>query len=623
MNSNDSGSTTASAPTSHALIGRVTSVSGAQANLRLAGIAAASDADQPTVGKFVGIVSGRAVIVGLITEVHEDSNAASQAGRTGGSIARLELIGEIRTNESGAAHFQRGINNYPNIGDCAVLMSERELRVIYGAADSNRAHIGDLQQNTKIGVHINIDDLVSRHFAVLGTTGVGKSSAVVLILQKIISERPNLRIFLVDPHNEYTRCFGDKAQVFTPRNLRLPFWLFNFDETVEAFLGDRSGIDEEIEILAEVIPLAKAAYLQYHRAGDRQLSKKREAKSVGFTADTPVPYRIEDLINLLDERMGKLENRSSHLVYHRLMGRIQAVRNNPRYAFMFENANLGGDTMADTLSQLFRLPPEGKPMTIMQLAGFPAEVIDSVVSVLCRMAFDFGVWSDGAAPLLFVCEEAHRYAPADTKLGFVPTRRALSRIAKEGRKYGVYLGLITQRPSEIDATIMSQCNTLFVMRLSNDGDQAFIRSAAADATQNVLSFIPSLGPREVFAFGPGIALPSRMRFKELPAELRPNSEAAGNTRSDVSADMSRDLILSVIERWRSASGSGKVGLDSEFAEFDSQLQAAPALAPQLSPLRQPAPRTDPTRQGLLRRPLDAAATESGPLNTPSGYPRAR
>src|SRR5580692_4189450 len=189
MNSNDSGSTTASAPTSHALIGRVTSVSGAQANLRLAGIATASDADQPTVGKFVGIVCGRAVIVGLITEVHEDSNTASQTGRAGGSIARLELIGEIRTNESGAAHFQRGINNYPNIGDCAILMSERELRVIYGAADSNRAHIGDLQQNTKIGVHINIDDLVSRHFAVLGTTGVGKSSAVVLILQKIISER--------------------------------------------------------------------------------------------------------------------------------------------------------------------------------------------------------------------------------------------------------------------------------------------------------------------------------------------------------------------------------------------------------------------------------------------------
>ena len=100
------------------------------------------------------------------------------------------------------------------------------------------------------------------------------------------------------------------------------------------------------------------------------------------------------------------------------MTRIQTVRNNPRYAFMFENANIGGDTMVDILSQLFRLPPDGKPMTIMQLAGFPAEVIDLVVSVLCRMAFDFGLWSEGAAPMLLVCEEAHRYAPADAKLGF-------------------------------------------------------------------------------------------------------------------------------------------------------------------------------------------------------------
>ena len=149
------------------------------------------------------------------------------------------MIGEIGVHQNGAARFQRGINAYPKISDGAVLMSEAELRVMYGAADSSRAHIGDLQQNTNIGVHINIDELVSRHFAVLGTTGVGKSSAVVILLQQILSTRPNLRIFLVDPHNEYSKCFGDKAQVFTPRNLRLPFWLFNFDEIVEAFLGDR------------------------------------------------------------------------------------------------------------------------------------------------------------------------------------------------------------------------------------------------------------------------------------------------------------------------------------------------------------------------------------------------
>ncbi len=139
--------------------------------------------------------------------------------------------------------------------------------------------------------------------------------------------------------------------------------------------------------------------------------------------------------------------------YHKLIMRIEGVSNDPRYTFMFENANVGGDTMAEVLCQLFRIPPKGKPMTIMQLAGFPAEVVDSVVSVLGRMAFEFGMWSEGAFPLLFVCEEAHRYASADRSLGFGPTRRALSRIAKEGRKYGIFRGIASQRPAELDPTI--------------------------------------------------------------------------------------------------------------------------------------------------------------------------
>jgi DNA helicase HerA-like ATPase len=608
---------TDASPPARALIGRVISVSGSQAALTLTGTSSSSDQEFATVGKFVGIVSGRTVIIGLISEVNESSRQATETERR--HVARLELIGEIRTNESGAPEFQRGISNYPKIGDGALLMNERDLHIIYGGATSDRAHIGNLQQNKSIGVHINIDELVSRHFAILGTTGVGKSSGVAIILQNILAARPNLRIFLFDPHNEYAPCFGEKALIFTPGNLRLPFWLFNFEETIEAFLGGRSGLDEEVEILSEVIPLAKAAYLQY-RGADRTVAKKRDPRTTVFTADTPVPYRIEDLVGQIDERMGKLENRSSRIVYHKLISRIQTVRNNPRYAFMFENANLGGDTMAELLAQLFRLPPEGKPMTIMQLAGFPAEVIDSVVSVLCRMAFDFGVWSDGASPLLLVCEEAHRYASADAKLGFGPTRRALSRIAKEGRKYGVFLGLITQRPSEIDPTIISQCNTLFVMRLSNDRDHAFIRSAASEATESLLSFIPSLGTREVFAFGSGIALPSRIKFKELPAAVRPNSDAAGNTRSDASANMSRDIVASVVERWRSASVNQKGGSEFDASDLESQLPPASAPAPWPSSARPPAPSVDPTRQGLLKKPLDVASAQQ---NIPPGYSRGR
>jgi len=284
-------------------IGRVATVTGAQASVELT----AHAAEEATVGKFVGLLTDKSVIIGLITEIGEQPFAS--AGAAGGTpsyrkMARLDLIGELR-NDAGKARFQRGVTEYPNIGDEAQLLPDSALRTVYGLADADRAHIGDLQQNPNIPVHIDIDQLVSRHFAILGATGVGKSSGVAVILQKILDSRPNLRIFLVDPHNEYARCFGDKAQVLTPRNLRLPFWLFNFEETIDVFFAGRPGVEEEIEILSEVIPLAKSAYLQYRQNSQSTLSKRRDPRDVGFTADTPVPYRIEDLITLLDEQHGQ------------------------------------------------------------------------------------------------------------------------------------------------------------------------------------------------------------------------------------------------------------------------------------------------------------------------------
>jgi hypothetical protein len=237
------------------------------------------------------------------------------------------------------------------------------------------------------------------------------------------------------------------------------------------------------------------------------------------------------------------------------------------------------------------------------------------------MAFDFGLWSDGVAPLLFVCEEAHRYAPADKKVGFGPTRRALSRIAKEGRKYGVFLGLATQRPAEIDPTIVSQCSTLFVMRLSNDRDQSLIRSAVSDAAVNLLSFIPSLGSREVFTFGPGVALPTRMRFQELPPERRPNSEAVCNTRSDTGTNMSRDLLSSVIERWRSASMSYRGG-DDELSDYGSSADAPP-LQPATQVPTPPSPRGEALRPGLLKKPIEAASFGNPQAARPGVTPPAR
>jgi len=545
-----------------------------------------------TVGRFVSIRCASSVIVAMITEVScENLSSADYI-----AIASVDLLGEIH-NAADKAKFQRGVTNYPTIGDSVDLITSQELRTIYAPTGSDQINVGFLQQDRSVVAYVDVEEMLSKHFAVLGSTGVGKSTGVSLLLNEILKARPNLRIFLLDVHNEYGRCFGDRALVLNPRNLKLPFWLFNFEEIVDVLFGGRAGVPEELDVLAEVIPIAKGIYTQYQNT-DRLGLKRVDPKQVGFTVDTPVPYRLVDLISLIDERMGKLENRSSRIIYHKLISRIEAVRNDPRYAFMFDNANVGGDTMAEVISHLFRLPSNGKPMTVMQLAGFPAEVIDSVVSVLCRMAFDFGLWSDGVSPMLFVCEEAHRYASADRNVGFGPTRKAVSRIAKEGRKYGVYLGLITQRPAELDATIISQCNTLFTMRLANERDQALLRAAVSDAAANLLSFVPSLGTREVLAFGEGVALPTRLRFKEVPPHQLPRGEATISSVPSVTSGHDMHFVGAVLERWRGATSQRDVPNDPVFSQ-----PPAKTLATAEAPMLQPSMGLDPDRFSLLKKPL--------------------
>jgi uncharacterized protein len=575
--------------------GRVISVRGSLARVGLlaANQLAVSEV-RATVGRFVSIRCANSTIVAMITEVSCEGDLPDSG--TYIASASADLLGEILGGPE-RPKFQRGVTNYPTIGDTVDLITNQELRTVYAPSGSDQIEVGTLQQDRSVIAYVDIEEMLSKHFAVLGSTGVGKSTGVSLLLNEILKSRPNLRIFLLDVHNEYGRCFGDRSLVLNPRNLKLPFWLFNFEEIVDVLFAGRPGVPDELDILAEVIPVAKGIYTQYQN-GDRVAVKRSESRGSGYTVDTPVPYRLVDLIALIDERMGKLENRSSRIIYHKLISRIETVRNDPRYTFMFDNANVGGDTMAEVVSHLFRLPANGKPMTVMQLAGFPAEVVDSVVSVLCRMAFDFGLWSDGVSPLLFVCEEAHRYASADRSIGFGPTRKAVSRIAKEGRKYGVYLGLVTQRPAELDATIISQCNTLFAMRLANERDQSLLRAAVSDAAANLLSFVPSLGSREVLAFGEGVALPTRLRFKEVPVHQLPRSEASISTVPSATSGHDMHFVGAVLERWRGATSSRDVPSD---ASSHDRAAVRPVLVE--APMLQPSMGLDPDRFSLLKKPL--------------------
>jgi uncharacterized protein len=580
--------------------GRVMSVSGSKVSVMLSSPHANSEAMRATVGKFLGVKVGTSLQVAVVTNVSLETHPAPR-DQDFISAAQLDLIGEIRGHGTPAAQFSRGLADYPAIGDIVVPVSPSELRLIFNVSGVGVVDVGELQQSSGLAAYVNINDMLSKHFAVLGTTGVGKSTGVAFLVDQIVRTRPDMRLLILDVHNEYGRCFGSRAQVLNPVNIRLPFWLFNFEEIVDVFFAGRPAIEEEVDLLAEVIPLAKATYAQYVGSNDRAGHREVDPGALRYTADVPLPYRIVDLISLLDSRMGKLENRSSRMIYHRLIGRIDAACNDPRYAFMFENANVGGDTMEDVLSRLFRLPLNGVPISVLQLAGFPSEMVDALVSVICRMAFDLGLWSDGRDPLLVICEEAHRYMAADKSAGFGPTRRAVARIAKEGRKYNVFLGLITQRPAELDATILAQCSTLFAMRMTNDRDQALLRAAVSDTAANLLSFLPSLGTGEVFAFGEGVSLPTRFKFRQLPAHLLPRSEANGPDGLETKGETDTSLAA-VIQRWR--------GLSRQRAgSMDGMRTVSPTLAP--SP--QPARSLDPDRYKLLKRPLDGVGAGTPPI----------
>ena len=495
-----------------------------------------------TVGKMISINLQEARTVGLVYEISKSDHLWSEDGRNAIEVS-VELVGEVRDDRaSGKPVFDRGITVYPYVGAVAHRIRSRDLTAIYDLAGRHAVTIGQLSQDETINANIAIDDTLTRHFAVVGTTGVGKSSAVSLLLRKAIEAQPNLRVLILDPHNEFAGAFPDQCVRIDTNSLDLPFWMFKLEEFAEVLFRGREQVPEEIDLLRDLIPQAKnlyrnpntGAYLR--RGGD------------AITADTPVPYRMADLIKQIDERMGLLESKNDRPVYRALKLRLEAALSDPRYRFMF-NSRLIEDTIHETIGKIFRVPHHGRPVTCFEMAGLPAEVVNAVCSVLARLAFDLALWSNGKLRLLVLCEEAHRYMPSDSRLGFAPTRHALSRIAKEGRKYGCYLGVVTQRPGELNSTILSQCSTIFSMRLANHQDQAIIRSAIADSSASTLSFLSSMGQREAIAFGEGVATTMRLKFERLPPELIPGiqKQDAGNAEGGNGDDI--DLVA-IVDRLR-------------------------------------------------------------------------
>jgi DNA helicase HerA-like ATPase len=535
-------------------LGRVITVSGSQVTAQFISTSPNGDIDV-TVGSLVGVRNGESLAVGTLSDISLEAVQSHENGTS--AVGHIDLLGEIFTDESGKKRFQNGIRAYPKIGNAVVPVRDEDLEIIYGLSHPHSVQIGVLQQNAAVAATVNVDEMVRKHFAIVGSTGSGKSSGTALVLRKAMEVRPDLRVLLIDAHNEYSECFEDRAVLLGPDSLKLPFWLFNFDEIAQIIFGARGRSDHESALLAELIPVAKAEYARTRQTVRSSLKLSGQSDAGRFTVDTPAPYLFEEVIALAENRMGKLENGDLAVSYQRLLLRINAARKNPRYAFIFDDGAEPSDTMIDVLCEVLRVKDDERPMAIVQLAAFPSEIMEVIVSVLFRMAFEFGLWSNALSPVLVVCEEAHNYANADRSIGFGPAREGLSRIAKEGRKYGVFLGLVTQRPHLLDPTLVSQCSTVFAMRLGHEDDQKIVRAAVSDAAGRLLAFLPSLGTREALVIGAGVPTVTRLRFAELPANCIPRSHAVWGREPNAAEKIDDQLIGSIVGRWRGAAPTSK------------------------------------------------------------------
>jgi uncharacterized protein len=524
-------------------IGRIVEVAGSGAQLsmdghvldRLQNEADASIAMAGQVGSHVKLRVGGLWLIGNLRSVRlaaEDGDLV---------IGALDFLGEGDDDQATGRmlNFRRGITRYPRPGCRVFAATDADMIQMFAADERPHVEIGTVYPTKTVRGALYVDALLGKHFALLGSTGTGKSTAAALILHRICQMAPHGHIVMIDPHGEYSAAFRGSGELFDVGNLAMPYWLMNFAEHAEVFVTT-SGAErqQDMDILAKCLLAAR--------------TKNRLAEGLGkLTVDSPIPYLLSDLTGILQLEMGKLDKATDSAPYMRLKTKIEEIKADPRYSFMFSGM-LVADSMAAFLQKVFRLPGQGRPISIVDTSGVPSEITSVVVAMLSRMVFDYAIWSrnEPQRPVLLVCEEAHRYVPSDRDQAPSAVRRVLERIAKEGRKYGVSLGLITQRPSDLAEGVLSQCGTLIAMRLNNERDQAQVRSAMPEGARGFLDAIPSLRNRECIVVGEGVAIPIRVTLDDLEAEKRPASTDPVFSELWRRQGDETEITARVVKRWR-------------------------------------------------------------------------
>ena len=532
-----------------AQIGQVSEVTGSNIKAsmdasQLAAAQAGAEQTSVTVGSMVEVRSGAARVLGIVSAIRSP-------GIDKGAVMDISLVGQFIDNGQGGADFKRGVARWPAIGAAVVTVADTDAASVVRTTSNSTVHIGKAEFNGTQDIYLDVDNLLRTHFAIFGSSGSGKTSTTSVILRAILERLPNAHMILLDPHNEYEGAFAGMTERLTLQTLRLPYWMLRFQELCAVFkVLPESEYASEVKILREAVVQAKTLYAGIAASAAKPGQPGGSTSSLNL--DSPVPFRLSDFRRIVNDMMGKLDNPEAIQSYLRILNRLEELTTDDRYGFMF-GPQFVRDVMGEVICQLTRIPVEGKPITTIDLSDIPEEIVDVVVSVVFRTIFAFAVWSgeEGAIPTVLVCEEAHRYLWDDRSGRSISLAvHAAGQVAKEGRKYGVGLGIISQRPSEVSPSIVSQCGTIITLRLGNERDLAFVKNALPDSAAGLMQALPALNTREAIVFGQGVAFPTRLTVNELPASARPRQKVKSFMEAWSKDTTDTGLVMRTIERWR-------------------------------------------------------------------------
>lgn len=514
------------------------------------------------IGSYVAIRQNDVNIIAIVTRMTEQEALAAPTIETPGEdtarlpfakrIARLTPIGSIRAD----GQFDRGVGRYPTTGAEVHAVSSAEVGKMFERFQSKGLSVGTVATHPSLKVCLDPSNLFGRHFAILGQTGSGKSWTVAALVQRTVAIMPRAHIIILDLHGEYCwkREDGTRHYAFADaivrhvdaRELEIPYWLMTYAELCDLLIehSEREATNQ-------------TAFFRDCLLEGRQAENSSPTSALALprvTVDTPIYFSLDDVMTKVRAKnVERVGNRQGPMFgdFDRFLMRIESKLNDTRYDFLLKPTKRNTSaSLSEMLRDFVGLGVQKAAVTVIDLSSVPFDVRPTVAAQIGRLAFEFNYWNPEYRefPILLMCEEAHAYIPRASESQFAGSRKSMERIAKEGRKYGVGLAVVSQRPHEVSETVLAQCGTFICLRITNPDDQAYVRSLVPESEGDLVSVLAGLGRGEALVLGEAVPLPTRLQFdKPNPTPNSDDVDFYAKWR-DGPTDLDVDAI---VKRWRS------------------------------------------------------------------------